>query len=174
MKLNNIFTRAMPAAVGGFLVIAGTVLLGEGTRFSDFTPLTSSAGPTADEAMPITLSNPLFQQRSIADRDTQIADGKPNSGSWDMNTVNETGPHEGRFLFTVFESDQSGVQRHDLLTGVTDTIWYSPVLEASQAIRSVVLDALGNIHYRRGGVVHGGGGMHHQHLGPAARAHQSD
>ena len=129
MKMNNIFKRAMPITVGGFLLIAGTALLGEGTRFSDFTPLTSSAGPTADEAAPITLSNPLFQQRSIADRDTQIADGKPNSGEWDMNTVNETGPQKGRFLFTVFETDQSGVQRHDLLTGVTDTIWYSPVPE---------------------------------------------
>ena len=129
MKMNNIFKHAMPITVGGFLLIAGTVLLGEGTRFSDFTPLTSSTGPTADEAAPITLSNPLFQQRSIADRDTQIADGTPNSGEWDMNTVNETGPHKGRFLFTVFETDQSGVQRHDLVTGVTDTIWYSPVPE---------------------------------------------
>jgi secreted PhoX family phosphatase len=44
-----------------------------------------------------------------------------------MNTVNETGRHRGRFLFTVFESDQSGVQRHDLWTGATDTIWHSPV-----------------------------------------------
>ena len=38
-------------------------------RFSDFTPLTSSAGPTADESEPITFGNPDFQQRSIADRD---------------------------------------------------------------------------------------------------------
>ena len=43
-----------------------------------------------------------------------------------MNTVNETGPHKGRFLFTVFETGQSGVQRHDLATGETETIWYSP------------------------------------------------
>ena len=43
-----------------------------------------------------------------------------------MNTTNETGPHKGRYLFTVFETGQSGVQRHDLLTGVTDTIWQSP------------------------------------------------
>jgi uncharacterized protein len=116
-------------AVGG-LLLAGTVLIADGTRFSDFTPLTASAGPTADEAMPITLGNSSFRQRSIADRDTQLASGIPNSGDWDMNTVNETGAHKGRFLFTVFESDQSGVQRHDLLTGVTDTIWHSPVFEA--------------------------------------------
>lgn len=118
------------AALGGALLLAGTVLLGEGTRFSDFAPLVSSAGPTTDEAAPITLSNALFEQHSIADRDTQAADGKPNSGAWDMNTVNETGPHKGRYLFTVFESGQSGVQRHDLLTGVTDTLWFSPTAGA--------------------------------------------
>src|SRR6185503_12296478 len=43
-----------------------------------------------------------------------------------MITVNETGPHKGRYLFTVFETGNSGVQRHDLETGVTDTIWQSP------------------------------------------------
>ena len=43
-----------------------------------------------------------------------------------MITVNETGPHKGRYLFTVFETGESGVQRHDLLTDVTDTIWQSP------------------------------------------------
>jgi uncharacterized protein len=38
----------------------------------------------------------------------QLALGKPNSGSWDINTVNETGPRKGRHLFTVFETGQSG------------------------------------------------------------------
>jgi secreted PhoX family phosphatase len=42
-----------------------------------------------------------------------------------MITVNETGPHKGRYLFTVFETSQSGVQRTDLLTGATETIWHS-------------------------------------------------
>ena len=107
-------------------MLAGAVLLAAGTRFSDYTPLASSAGPTAHEDMPITFGNPEFQQRSIADRTTQLAGSIPNSGSWDMNTVNETGPHWGRYLFTVFETGQSGVQRHDLETGVTDTIWQSP------------------------------------------------
>ncbi len=114
----------------GSVLLAGAVLTADGTRFSDFTPLSSSAGPTADESLPLTLGNPEFQQRSIADRATQLGANIPNSGDWDMNTVNETGPHKGRFLFTVFESHQSGVQRHDLLTGVTDTLWYSPAAEA--------------------------------------------
>jgi hypothetical protein len=32
------------------------------TLFDNFTPLASSAGPTADEAAPITLSSPNFTQ----------------------------------------------------------------------------------------------------------------
>jgi hypothetical protein len=89
------FESAKLVALGG-LLIAGTVLVADGTRFSDFTPLPASAGPTADESMPITFGNPDFQQRSIADRATQLADGIPNSGNWDMNTVNETGGPQGR------------------------------------------------------------------------------
>jgi hypothetical protein len=106
------------------LALAGVALRADGTRFSDFTPLASSAGPTADESAPITFGNSMFQQRSIADRVAQLVT-QPNSGDWDMNTLNETGPHKGRFLFTVFESGQSGIQRHDVLTGTTDTIWHS-------------------------------------------------
>jgi hypothetical protein len=105
------------------LAAAGAALVADGTRFSDFTPLAASAGPTADESRPLTLGNPNFLQQSIADRFTQTAAGIPNSGSWDMNAVNETGPQKGRYLFTVFETGQSGVQRQDLLTGAVDTIW---------------------------------------------------
>jgi len=117
--------RARMIAASG-LLLAGTALFADGTRFSDFTPLASSAGPTLDESTPITFGNPEFRQRSIADRQSQLAALKPNSGNWDMNTVNETGRRKGRFLFTVFETGQSGVQRHDLRTGETDTIWQSP------------------------------------------------
>jgi secreted PhoX family phosphatase len=95
-------------------------------RFSDFTPLPASAGPTANEATPITFGNPAFQQRSIASVVEQIAKGEPNSGVWDMNTVNETGPRKGSHLFTPFESSQAGIQRTDLATGETETLWYSP------------------------------------------------
>lgn len=117
--------RSISLALGGVLV-AGSALVAGGTKFSDFTPLASSAGPAADEAMPITFGNPLFQQRSIADRASQLAAGVPNSGNWDMITTNETGPRKGRYLFTVFETGQSGVQRTDRVNGETDTIWQSP------------------------------------------------
>ena len=92
------------------LLLTGNLVLadGGGIRFSDFTPLAASAGPTADEATPITFGNPAFEQRSIADRATQLAAGVPSSGNWDMNTINENGKQKGRFLFTVFETGQVG------------------------------------------------------------------
>ncbi len=126
--MTTLLGRAKVSAAAG-LLIAGTVVFAQGTRFSDYTPLSSSALPipVADEGTPITFGNADIQQRSIADRMTQLDAGAPNSGNWDMNTVNETGAHKGRYLLTVFETGQSGVQRHDLWSGVTETIWQSPV-----------------------------------------------
>ena len=43
-----------------------------------------------------------------------------------MNTLNENGRSAGRYLFTVFEENPSGVQRHDRWTGKTDTVWIAP------------------------------------------------
>jgi secreted PhoX family phosphatase len=114
-----------PAIPFGLLLAGGVVFADGGTRFSDFTPLPGSAGPTSDEAAPITFGNPSFHQESIADRMGQLAIGAPNSGNWDMTTVNETGRHKGRYLYTVFETGQSGVQRHDRWEGRTETIWQS-------------------------------------------------
>ena len=119
------FTKLRALTVGGVL-ITSTLAVADGTRFSDFTPVPASSGPTADESRPITFGNDAFQQRSIIDRLTQLAQGSPMSGSPDMNTINATGPHKGRYLFTVFETGNSGVQRHDLETGTTETIWQSP------------------------------------------------
>jgi hypothetical protein len=108
------------------LAVAITLANGAHAQFSNYTPLTSSAGPTANEALPITLSSPNFSQVSIADRNTQLAANKPNTGSWDMITLNETGANAGRYLFTVFETSSSGVQRQDLQTNTVETIWQSP------------------------------------------------
>ena len=68
MKMS--FRRAGVVTASSVL-IAGGVLIADGTRFSDFTPLAVSAGPTVNEAMPITLGNPDFQQFSITDRQSQ-------------------------------------------------------------------------------------------------------
>ena len=118
-------------ATAGTLVLAA-VLASPGasaagnTRFSDFVPLPTSSGPTANEAAPITFGNPAFRQRSIASVAEQLAAGEPNTGVWDMNTVNETGPRKGSHLFIPFESSQAGIQRTDLATGETKTLWISP------------------------------------------------
>ena len=63
--------RARFLTIGG-LLLAGGLVVAHAIFFSDFTPLTASAGPTADEAMPITLSNSNFEQLSIADRDRDL------------------------------------------------------------------------------------------------------
>jgi len=113
----------------GLALAAGNALADSalaGNSFEHFTPLAASAGPTADESAPITFGNPAFAQRSIADRNAQLAANVPNSGSWDMITLNESGQDKGRYLFTVFETGSAGVQRHDLWTGQVDTVWQSP------------------------------------------------
>src|SRR5262245_7225680 len=100
--------RASTAAVIS-LLLGATALHAGRFQASDYTPLTQSAGRTTDESKPITLSSSEFSQKSIAARQDQLAAGVPNTGSFDMITLNENGPHQGRYLFTVFETGQSGV-----------------------------------------------------------------
>jgi hypothetical protein len=109
-----------PLALALALLAAGLPALAVSTKFSSFTALETSApsipvdGP--GEATPITLSSPLFSQRTIADRETQnTLVPNSNSGDWDMIATNETGPTTGRYLFMPFETDLAGVQRVDLL-----------------------------------------------------------
>lgn len=113
---------ALPIAIG-ILLTSSAYADGPPTRFSNFTPLANSAGPTNYEGKPITFGNPDFEQVTIASLNGQRDDNEATSADWDMQTVNETGAQKGRFLFTVFESGTSGVQRHDLMRGETDTIW---------------------------------------------------
>lgn len=125
--MSNLFRSLVAgSAVAVTALAAPGIAAADGVRFADFTPLTVSSGPTADEARPITFGSPRVEQRSIASVEEQLAQGEPNTGAWDMNTVNETGPHRGRYLFTPFESGQSGVQRTDLGTGETETLFISP------------------------------------------------
>lgn len=122
--MTNVIRRLLAgSAVAAIGLATSGVAYADGVRFSDFTPLTASSGPAADEASPITFGNPSFEQRSIASVDEQLAAGEPNTGVWDMNTVNETGRHKGRYLFTPFESGQAGIQRTDLETGETETLF---------------------------------------------------
>ncbi|HYR25279.1 MAG TPA: alkaline phosphatase PhoX [Aquabacterium sp.] len=109
--------KLTPIAVAALLTASSA--MAEGTAFSQFTPLTGSAGPiavgSAAEATPISLGNANWTQVTIADRATQntLVPGS-NSGNWDMITANETGPQAGRYLFMPFETGSAGVQRIDL------------------------------------------------------------
>jgi uncharacterized protein len=111
-----------------------------GTSFEDFTPMTGDVGAgTLPEAAPYKLSSPHFSQMTIVARDPAQAT-RFDSGNYDMHTVNENGPEAGRFLFTVFETSQAGIQRTDLRTMQTETIWSSPA--AAPALNShVAFDA---------------------------------
>jgi len=110
MKSTRIWLAPALAVMTGITAFAGS------TKFSEFTPLTGSAGPVnlAAEAAPITLSNGKWSQRTLADRQTQNSLViNSNSGSWDMITSNATGPNAGRYLFMPFETGTAGVQRID-------------------------------------------------------------
>lgn len=126
------------AAAAAFFVPAAHAA---GTNFSNFTPMTSSVGGgTLPEDAPFKFGNSAWTQLSIADRTTQLNAGQFNTGSWDMIDTNRTGLDAGRYLFTVFETGQAGVQRTDLKTGVTITQWASPA--AAPALNShVAFDA---------------------------------
>lgn len=136
---NHLLHTKLATAIGLLFAASSTLASVDEPRFQDFTPLASSAGPTADESTPITLSNPVFIQKSVVDRMTQIAADEPNTGNWDMNTLNETGKQTGRYLFTVYETGSAGVQRFDRKTGKVDTIWAS--LSAVSPTNYVAFDA---------------------------------
>jgi len=122
------------------LILAGSPAFASGTSFDRFTPMTGDVGAgTLPEAAPYKLSSPCFSQMTLVARDVTQA-RRFDSGSYDMQTANESGPDAGRYLFTVFETGQAGIQRTDLHTRLTTTIWASPT--ASPALNShVAFDA---------------------------------
>ncbi|MGQ9685562.1 MAG: alkaline phosphatase PhoX [Thiobacillaceae bacterium] len=88
------------------------------TWFDTFTPVSSTVTPLtvgdpAELTAPFVLPS-NFTQTVIADRNTQLALGQGNSGTWDMIDTNRTGPDAGRYLFIPFETSTGGVQRVDL------------------------------------------------------------
>ena len=128
----------LPFAIG--LLLVGSSAFAAGTAFDDFTPLVGDTVPgSLPESAPFVLSSPHFSQMTIVARDPAQTT-RFDSGNYDMHTLNETGPDAGRFLFTVFETGQAGIQRTDLRTMQTETIWHSPA--ASPALNShVAFDA---------------------------------
>lgn len=108
------------------LLLAGSSAFASGTSFEDFTPMTGDVGEaTLPESAPYKLSSPHFSQMTVVARDPAQA-SRFDSGNYDMHTANETGPDAGRYLFTVYETGQAGIQRTDLRTMQTTTIWAAP------------------------------------------------
>ena len=107
--------KRTPIALAFGLLALGSQAFAATSYFDNFTPLTGSAGITANEAVPFVLSSPNFSQKILADRATQNAmvPGS-NSGNWDMITANENGTDAGRYLFMPFETATGGVMRVDL------------------------------------------------------------
>jgi secreted PhoX family phosphatase len=122
------FLKKISIAVG--LAVAASQLMADSrydrssaTNFDNFKPLLgNTVAGTLPESAPFRLSSDDFRQVNIVTRDTQQLD-RFDSGNYDMHTVNENGPEKGTFLFTVFETDQAGIQRTDLRTMQTTTIW---------------------------------------------------
>lgn len=130
IRLNTIATVAV-------LALCAQAASAQLSNFSNFTALTSSVpAGSLPETAPFLLSSPNFSQVSIADRTVQLAAGQFNSGSWDMIDSNRTGPNAGRYLFTVYETDQSGILRYDRQTGTAMTVWAAPA--AFPALNSAV------------------------------------
>jgi secreted PhoX family phosphatase len=134
MKLKQI-TLAVGLALAGSVAFADNA-----TSFDKFTPLVGdTVAGSLPESAPFVLSSPRFSQINIVARDTAQAQ-RFDSGNYDMHTVNENGPDAGRYLFTVFETSQAGIQRTDLRNMQTTTIWSSP--SATPALDShVAFDA---------------------------------
>jgi secreted PhoX family phosphatase len=107
-------------------VAASAATAGNNTSFDQFTPMVGDVGEaTLPEAAPYRVAAPHMSQMTIVARDPSQA-ARFDSGNYDMHTVNENGPEAGRFLFTVFETGQAGIQRTDLRTMQTTTIWAAP------------------------------------------------
>ncbi len=93
-------------------------------RFDMFTPLANSvAAGSLPEDKPFELSNPNFRQITLNANDLGPQNGGVKLGdNWDMNTLNETGPNAGSFLFTPYETGAAGVRRLNVATGEAETI----------------------------------------------------
>lgn len=112
----------------GLALAAPFAFADNATSFDHFTPLVGdTVAGSLPESAPFVLSSPHFSQINIASRDVNQTN-RFDSGNWDMHTLNETGPDAGRYLFTVYETSQGGIQRTDLRNMQTTTIWAAPAV----------------------------------------------
>lgn len=130
--------KKLPYAIG--LVLLSSHALADSSTFDSFVPLLGdTVAGSLPESAPFVMGTSHVSQINIVTRDTAQL-GRFDSGNYDMHTVNENGAEAGRYLFTVFETNQAGIQRTDLRTMQTTTIWNSPA--AAPALNShVAFDA---------------------------------
>jgi uncharacterized protein len=139
LRKNMIRKHTLSAAIASAVAALASVPA-HAQQFSNFTPQTSSvAAGSLPESAPFRFGNSGITQQSIASRNAQLSAGQFNSGSWDMIDSNRTGANPGRYLFTVFETGQAGIQRTDRVTGQTATLWNAPT--TSGAGSAVAFDA---------------------------------
>ena len=113
-------------SIAASLALAASHGLADATGFDVFVPLLGNTAPgSLPESAPFRLSSDNFRQVNIVTRDPQQLD-RFDSGNYDMNTVNENGAEAGAYLFTPFEAGRAGIQRTDLRTMQTTTIWQAP------------------------------------------------
>ena len=108
------------------IALASSSVFADAASFDKFTPLLGdTVAGSLPESAPFVLSSPKFSQINIVTRDVNQTN-RFDTGNYDMHTVNENGPEAGRYLFTVYETGQAGIQRTDLRTMLTTTIFASP------------------------------------------------
>ena len=123
---------------------SGTAFVGSGT-FADFTPLATSAAcsvtptPTtlADLAtyQPFLLPEGYAQTIVTTERDPGLWNLGKGVDNFDMLTLNETGPHAGRYLYRTHEVGSNGsLSVTDLVTGETRIVANASHYEALDGI----------------------------------------
>lgn len=125
-------------AITAALLFSGTAMA-DGNHGFNFRPLGTSADSTDwDPSAPWKLP-PGYSQTVVAD-ETRLNIYDAGRDDWhDMNTVNESGPQAGRFLYTTHEvrdqAEGGSVSVVDLKTGVTRLLWQDPTWNAIDGIR---------------------------------------
>ena len=123
----------------GLVVLAGLPALAVSTKFTDFNPLTTSAGSLPvdgpEEATPITLSNSKWSQRTVADRRTQLDLAPGSMPAVGMITA-VVGPCRTLPIHAVRDRPQAGVQRVDLQDPHYDTRTVTIVAPGTQGFVS--------------------------------------
>ena len=92
-----------------------------------FTPLPSSAACVPGGAGTFPTEQPFLLPEGFAQTVIAREGDGGTIDNWDMNTLNESGPHAGRFLLPPHETTENGmVSVTDLETGVTSVLVQSP------------------------------------------------